>query len=65
MDIIAELQGLTSRRDVRSADRANMRTMLRKLQHGEALSYQERQNVWAYIARYSLRAEGLTNRPQP
>ena len=63
MDISAELRQLIDRRNVRSADRANMRVMLNKLQHGEALSYQERQNLWAYIERYHRQAEPLTHRP--
>jgi hypothetical protein len=63
MDIIAELRHVIDRRDVRSADRANMRVMLNKLQHGESLSYQERQNLWAYIERYSRQPESPTHRP--
>ena len=50
-----ELNELVNRKDLRSADRANMRTMLDKLKHGRQLSYQERQNLWAYMNRYSRR----------
>jgi hypothetical protein len=52
MDLRAELQRLVDRKDVRSADRASMRAMLRKLDKGQSLTYQERQNLWAYIERY-------------
>lgn len=53
MDMRDELKQLINRKDVRSADRANMRHMLDKLQHEQPLSYQERLNLWAYISRYT------------
>jgi hypothetical protein len=48
-----DLQELLQRKDLRSADRANMRTILKKLQGGGTLSYQERVNLDAYISRYT------------
>jgi hypothetical protein len=50
------LQELVKRSDVRTADRANMQTMLRKLRSGEDLSYQERMNLFAYFNRYGIPA---------
>lgn len=49
-----DLQDLLKRKDVRTADRANMRTMLKKLQDGDTLSYQERVNLEAYVNRYTI-----------
>jgi hypothetical protein len=51
---IEKLAELIKRGDVRSADRANMKGMLAKLRHGIPLSYQERQNLWAYFNRYNV-----------
>ena len=45
--IVEKLSRLLERKDLRSADRANMVTMLKKLRKGHDLSYQERQNLWA------------------
>ncbi|MGI8967817.1 MAG: hypothetical protein ACR2GA_01775 [Chloroflexota bacterium] len=50
---ISDIKQMLARRDLRSADRANMNSMLRRLNKSEALSYQERQNLWAYVKRYS------------
>jgi hypothetical protein len=50
--VVERLEILAKRRDLRSADRANVRTMLRKVRRGDSLSYQEKQNLWAYIDRY-------------
>jgi hypothetical protein len=55
-----DLQDLLQRKDLRSADRANMRTMLKKLQGGDALSYQERINLAAYVSRYTPGAKTNT-----
>jgi hypothetical protein len=52
-----DLQELLQRKDLRSADRANMRTMLKKLQGGDSLNYQERVNLDAYVSRYTLGAK--------
>jgi hypothetical protein len=46
------LERLVKRKDIRSADRANMQRMLQLMRHGKSLSYQERQNLWAYLDRY-------------
>lgn len=51
--VVEELKDLVNRKDLRSADRANMRRMLDRLKHGQPLSYQEKQNLWAYISRYT------------
>lgn len=48
------LEELVQRREVRTADRANMQTMLRKLRRGDDLSYQERMNLFAYFNRYGI-----------
>lgn len=39
---------------LRSADRANMAHMHRQLRKSRPLSYQERQNLWAYANRYGV-----------
>jgi hypothetical protein len=49
-----DIEGLLARRDLRSADRANLRRMLEGVKKGRPLDYQDRQNLWAYIDRYSL-----------
>jgi hypothetical protein len=51
---VKDLQDLLKRKDLRTADRANMRTMLKKLQGGDTLSYQERVNLEAYVNRYTI-----------
>lgn len=51
------VQELVARKDLRSADRASLRAMLKKLKKGSQLSYQERLNVEAYESRYSRRSE--------
>lgn len=54
---------LAERPGIRSADRANLRTMAKKLARGKALDYQERQNLWAYFNRYGVPAVDV--RPDP
>jgi hypothetical protein len=49
---VDELERILKRKDLRSADRANMRNIHQKLRSGDTLSYQERQNLWAYLDRY-------------
>lgn len=39
---------------LRSADRAFMMAMRKALRKGGSLSYQERQNLWAYANRYGV-----------
>ena len=56
MDVGRSLQDLVARPDVRTADRAHMHTMLRKLKGGGDLSYQDRMNLYAYFNRYGLPA---------
>jgi hypothetical protein len=52
-DRIAEIQGLLLRNDLRTADQKYMQAMLRKLRRGGTLNYQEEQNLWAYVLRYT------------
>jgi hypothetical protein len=52
---VKDLQELLKRKDLRSADRANMGTILKRLQAGGTLSYQERVNLHAYVQRYGMR----------
>lgn len=51
---LTTLEELLERPNLRSADRANLVTMAHKVRAGETLSYQERQNLWAYCNRYDL-----------
>lgn len=50
---VEELEKLVKRAGVRTADRANMQRMLKKMKAGQALTTQERENLWAYVNRYS------------
>jgi hypothetical protein len=52
-DIQREIERVIKLRQIRSADRANLKRMLEQIRRGQLLSEQERQNLWAYIARYS------------
>lgn len=51
--ILDDLEKLSKRKDVRSADRAAIRALLRKLRKKQPLDYQERLNLWAYLTRYA------------
>lgn len=51
-----ELEALLQVRDMRSADRANIRTMLKAIKKGQDLGYQEVMNLWAYCNRYDVPA---------
>lgn len=53
IDLQQEIERVIKMRNVRSADRANLKRMLEQIRHGRLLTEQERQNLWAYIARYS------------
>jgi hypothetical protein len=59
-----ELERLSKRHDLRSADLAGLRIMLRKLRKGQALSYQETQNLWAYRNRYGRQDATHSAEPQ-
>ncbi len=52
-DLQREIERVVKLRSVRSADRANLKRMLDQIRHGQLLTEQERQNLWAYIDRYS------------
>jgi hypothetical protein len=53
VDLQQEIDRVIKLRTIRSADRANLKRMREQLRRGVLLSEQERQNLWAYIARYS------------
>ena len=50
------------RKDVRTADRANIRTLLDKINEGKPLTTQERDTLWSYLERYG-RLEGERTDP--
>jgi hypothetical protein len=56
MALIDDMERLARRKDLRSADRANIVRMVQQMRHGQGLTEQERQNLWAYFVRY--RVEG-------
>jgi hypothetical protein len=56
VDRVSALQELVRRPEVRTADRASMAAMLRKIRQGGELSYQERLNLFAYFSRYGVPA---------
>jgi hypothetical protein len=62
LTVLQELELLAGSKDIRSADRAVIRTLLRKVQRGQQLDYQERQNLWAYLVRYHDRIRQLRER---
>lgn len=47
------IERLLELQNLRSADRANMKTMLKKVRGGNPLDYQQRYNLWAYVSRYT------------
>jgi hypothetical protein len=53
-DLHREAVELLQRRDLRSADRANLQRMVDEIKHGRSLSYQQRQQLWAYINWYRV-----------
>lgn len=53
VDLQQEIERVIKLKGIRSADRANLKRMLIQLRRGTLLSEQERQNLWAYINRYS------------
>lgn len=57
-----QLQEIVKQKDVRSADRAAMRSLLRKMRARQNLSYQERQNLTAYLQRYANHGNRSDNR---
>lgn len=52
IESVLKLKGL------RSADKANMETMLKQVRRGTALDYQQRYNLWAYVSRYERDGAG-------
>jgi hypothetical protein len=51
-ELMRDIERIIQSKGVRSADRAYMETMLRQMRAGNALNYQERVNLWAYLNRY-------------
>ncbi len=51
-ELMRDIERIIGSKGVRSADRAYMETMLRQMRQGNALTYQERVNLWAYLNRY-------------
>lgn len=49
-----QLEQLLTRKDLRSADRAFLAIMRKKLRKGDELSYQEQQNLYAFFNRYGI-----------
>lgn len=49
---LSALKTLAKRKDVRTADRAVIRNLVRKLDRREHLTRSELLNAWAYIVRY-------------
>jgi len=47
-----EIERLLTRKDLRSADRAYLQTMLKTLKGGSRLSQREREVLWTFITRY-------------
>jgi hypothetical protein len=54
-DAASALELVLKETGLRSADRANMETMLKQVRRGHALDYQQRYNLWAYVSRYTHR----------
>ena len=53
MDLQQEIAAILQSGPIRSADRAQLRRLLDEIKRGRPLTYQDRQNLWAYIDRYS------------
>jgi hypothetical protein len=49
---VEQLQQILKRKDLRSADRAQLKRIVGRMRSGGAISYQERQNLQAYVVRY-------------
>ena len=47
------IEAVLKLKSLRSADKANMETMLKQVRRGTALDYQQRYNLWAYVNRYA------------
>jgi len=63
-NVAKDLEQILQRTDVRTADRANVRRMLVDVKRGQSLTYQDRQNLWAYIDRYLIHPAKQTEIPQ-
>jgi 2-phosphoglycerate kinase len=51
-DAAQAIESVLKTKSLRSADKANMQTMLKQVRRGNALDYQQRYNLWAYVNRY-------------
>lgn len=58
MDLLREIELLARRPDIRSAERANMRRLIAKAHAGQRLAPNEREQLWAYVKRYSAGPAG-------
>lgn len=54
-DAARAIEAVLKERNLRSADKANMETMLKQVRRGNPLDYQQRYNLWAYVSRYTRR----------
>jgi hypothetical protein len=62
LTVLEELELLAGSKEIRSADRAVIRNLLRKSKRGQQFDYQERQNLWAYLTRYHDHVRELRER---
>jgi hypothetical protein len=53
IEFVKDLEQILERKDIRSADRAALRVLMKKIRSGQELTHDERQNLWAYVTRYS------------
>ena len=51
-DAAHAIESVLKEKNLRSADKANMQTMLKQVRRGNPLDYQQRYNLWAYVSRY-------------
>ena len=56
-DAVRAIEAVLKVAGLRSADKANMQTMLKQVRRGTPLDYQQRYNLWAYVSRYSARGD--------
>jgi hypothetical protein len=54
-DAAQAIELVLKEKQLRSADKANMQTMLKQVRRGTPLDYQQRYNLWAYVSRYTNR----------
>ncbi len=57
-EAVQAIESVLKLKGLRSADKANMETMLKQVRRGTALDYQQRYNLWAYVNRYQHGGSG-------